>query len=470
MEIKKTCRFYTFRFFLTLACTLFIFAGQNLFCQTKEFRQKLMWEAEPNALEYKIEIQNVDDDSDFRTIETENTFIEFSMPAGDYIYRVFAYDFLGREASVTEWKSFSILKAVKPEISVTDKTVRIKPSENKPVEIPVNIENITSESSAVVVNEETGETLDGQINISDKGDGFISGSVFVAGLTEGVWKVVVQNPSGLSSESESLKAAPAGKNLIVSKNDEAPHDEPVTETTEEIAEAADDEMQAEEIAETEEISEREEPVEIASSDEEEEKEPEEKPPEEQPKTEVAEVPEKKRGYTVQDINIMAGGFIPFIFYDEYLKSFDGSDFNWGLCAKISYLPIDIKKVQIGFELGASVTRISMQNDYIKVMLPVMIAQFNIVGRINLYKEKFGVNIKLGGGAAVFKKEIAYNSTVRENPADSWHGNICANGGLSVNWIPFKHLILEAGADFTHIFIPEMNSGILSAYLCVGLRF
>ena len=210
-------------------------------------------------------------------------------------------------------------------------------------------------------------------------------------------------------------------------------------------------------------------TEIAVADEE-QKEPEEKPPEEQPKTEVAEVPEKKRRYTVQDINIMAGGFVPFFFYDEYLKSFDGSVFNWGLCAKLSYLPIDIKKVQIGFELGGSVTKITMQNDYIKVQLPVMIAQFNVVGRINLYKEKFGLNVKLGGGAAIFKKEIAYNSALRENPDDSYHGNFCANGGLSVSWIPFKHLILEAGADFTHIFIPEMNSGILSAYFCVGLRF
>lgn len=464
MEIRKTCRFYTFRFLLILVAAVFIFSGQDLFCQTKEFKQKLMWQAEPNALEYKIEIQNVDDSSEFRTIETKETFIEFSMPAGDYIYRIFAYDFLGREASVTEWMSFSILKAVKPEISLTDEIVNVNPAENKPVEIPVNIEKITSESSAVVVNEETGEKLDGKIKIADKGDGFISGSVVVRGLTEGTWKVVVENPSGLATESESLKAAPSGKNLIVSKNDVVLQEKTVTEDVAEKEAAPENE-----IVETAEIMEREEPVEIASSDEE-EKEPEEKPPEEQPKTEVAEVPEKKRGYTVQDINIMAGGFVPFFFYDEYLKSFDGSVFNWGLCAKLSYLPIDIKKVQLGFELGGSVTRIAMQNDYIKVQLPVMIAQFNVVGRINLYKEKFGLNVKLGGGAAIFKKEIAYNSALRENPDDSYHGNFCANGGLSVSWIPFKHLILEAGADFTHIFIPEMNSGILSAYFCVGLRF
>lgn len=432
MEIRKTCRFYTFRFLLILAAAVFIFSGQDLFCQTKEFKQKLMWQAEPNALEYKIEIQNVDDSSEFRTIETKDTFIEFSMPAGDYIYRIFAYDFLGREASVTEWMSFSILKAVKPEISLTDEIVNVDPAENKPVEIPVNIEKITSESSAVVVNEETGEKLDGKIKIADKGDGFISGSVVVTGLTEGTWKVVVENPSGLATESESLKAAPSGKNLIVSKNDVVLQEKTVT-------------------------------------DEEHDKEPEEIT-EEETQIEVAELAKEKKGYTVQDINIMAGGFVPFIFYDEYLKSFDGSVFNWGLCAKLSYLPIDIKKVQLGFELGGSVTRIAMQNDYIKVQLPVAIAQFNVVGRINLYKEKFGLNVKLGGGAAIFKKEIAYNSALRENPDDSYHGNFCANGGLSVSWIPFKHLILEAGADFTHIFIPEMNSGILSTYFCVGLRF
>ena len=458
MEIRKTCRFYTFRFLLILVAAVFIFSGQDLFCQTKEFKQKLMWQAEPNALEYKIEIQNVDDSSEFRTIETKETFIEFSMPAGDYIYRIFAYDFLGREASVTEWMSFSILKAVKPEISLTDEIVNVNPAENKPVEIPVNIEKITSESSAVVVNEETGEKLDGKIKIADKGDGFISGSVVVRGLTEGTWKVVVENPSGLATESESLKAAPSGKNLIVSKNDVVLQEKTVTE---DVAEK--------EAAPENEIIETAESTEIAVADEEHDKEPEQIT-EEEIQIEVAELTKEKKGYTVQDINIMAGGFVPFFFYDEYLKSFDGSVFNWGLCAKLSYLPIDIKKVQIGFELGGSVTRIAMQNDYIKVQLPVMIAQFNVVGRINLYKEKFGLNVKLGGGAAIFKKEIAYNSALRENPDDSYHGNFCANGGLSVSWIPFKHLILEAGADFTHIFIPEMNSGILSAYFCVGLRF
>lgn len=455
MEIRKTCRFYTFRFLLILVAAVFIFSGQDLFCQTKEFKQKLMWQAEPNALEYKIEIQNVDDSSEFRTIETKDTFIEFSMPAGDYIYRIFAYDFLGREASVTEWMSFSILKAVKPEISLTDEIVNVNPAENKPVEIPVNIEKITSESSAVVVNEETGEKLDGKIKIADKGDGFISGSVVVRGLTEGTWKVVVENPSGLATESESLKAAPSGKNLIVSKNDVVLQEKTVTEDVAE-KEAAPENETAEN-------------TEIAVADDEHDTEMEQIA-EEETQSEVAKLAKEKKEYTVQDINIMAGGFVPFFFYDEYLKSFDGSVFNWGLCAKLSYLPIDIKKVQIGFELGGSVTRIAMQNDYIKVQLPVMIAQFNVVGRINLYKEKFGLNVKLGGGAAIFKKEIAYNSALRENPDDSYHGNFCANGGLSVSWIPFKHLILEAGADFTHIFIPEMNSGILSAYFCVGLRF
>ena len=455
MEIRKTCRFYTFRFLLILVAAVFIFSGQDLFCQTKEFKQKLMWQAEPNALEYKIEIQNVDDSSEFRTIETKETFIEFSMPAGDYIYRIFAYDFLGREASVTEWMSFSILKAVKPEISLTDEIVNVNPAENKPVEIPVSIEKITSESSAVVVNEETGEKLDGKIKIADKGDGFISGSVVVRGLTEGTWKVVVENPSGLAAESESIKAAPSGENLIVSKKDVVFQEETVTEDATE-KEAAPENETAEN-------------TEIAVADDEHDTEMEQIA-EEETQSEVAKLAKEKKECTVQDINIMAGGFVPFFFYDEYLKSFDGSVFNWGLCAKLSYLPIDIKKVQIGFELGGSVTKITMQNDYIKVQLPVMIAQFNVVGRINLYKEKFGLNVKLGGGAAIFKKEIAYNSALRENPDDSYHGNFCANGGLSVSWIPFKHLILEAGADFTHIFIPEMNSGILSAYFCVGLRF
>ena len=50
--------------------------------------------------------------------------------AGDYEYRVHAYDFLGREASVTAWIPFSIIKAVKPVITKADSKV-VKQVENQ---------------------------------------------------------------------------------------------------------------------------------------------------------------------------------------------------------------------------------------------------------------------------------------------------------------------------------------------------
>lgn len=412
------------------------FSGGTVFAEEIVFSQKLLWNEEPNALSYKVEIENTGDDSIKKTIETEQTFVEFSMEPGDYRYRVFAYDFLGREASVTEWKPFSIIKALKPNVYVSDREMKIDRASSS--EIPVSVESISKESTATLVNEETGETLPGTVVVTENDEMSASGIVKVEGLTEGTWKVVVKNPGGLSTESESFSAVPKGKSLIVGKNVERGEQlsEQVPELVPEVAEAV----------------------------------PESEPSEEEEKTEPEKKKEKKP-YSPFDVNILAGAIIPFVFYDEYLKSFDGKNFNYGFTAKISYFPFDIHSFQIGFEAGVDLTELSIRNDYIEVQFPLWLPHIDAVWRIRFFHEKFGVNVKLGAGAAFIGKNISYyESALRENPAHQYYCFVTANAGVSFSWIPFRHLILEAGVDFANIFIPDMISGIMDVYLCVGFRF
>lgn len=447
-------------------CTIaaFLLFSVPLFSQEKKFTQKLQWEPEPNALEYKVEIQNANDTSVKKTFRTEKPFVEFSMPAGEYTYRIFTYDFLGRQASVTEWKPFSIKKAIKPEIHIRSENVHIEPDENAPVRIPANVEKITPNSSAVVINEDTGERIEGTIEIEKSGGTIVSGSVVVQGLKEGNWKVVIQNPSGLYSESEPIH---------VQRQEKRPEPE--------IARAGTDSSEAENAEHSDEPSAENAPssgseavavLDTAEADAESADESAEKEEDGEKKSdETAE----KSGVPGQDIQILASFVVPFVFYDENIKNYAGSAFNWGVGAKIQWLPIDIgerKTVQFGLEISGTATQFSMQNEYISVTLPMLLAQGNLVSRINFgAKGKAGLNIKFGGGVSVIKKEISYTSSQeRENPLDGRYGHFCANGGLSVDWIVFRHFVLEAGADFTHIFITDMNTGMLNAYLAAGVQF
>ena len=178
----------------------------------------------------------------------------------------------------------------------------------------------------------------------------------------------------------------------------------------------------------------------------------------------------KDSYTVI-VNILAGFTCPYVIFDEYLASFDKAGFNPGINARISYLPIDIKSVQLGFEVNAFVSQFSdRKNSAFSCIFPYMSGQLNLVTRINFCKGKLGLNIKAGGGLFLLGKKINYNIASREDVELKYYMYPCASGGISIDWIPFKHLILEAGCDFTDVFIENMNSGFIVPYVCLGLRF
>ena len=459
MEIKNRI-FSTLKNLLSFIIVL-IFAGE-LFAQGISFKQKLEWNAEPNALEYKVEINSENDSAYKKTITTKNTFVEFSIPAGKYRYRVFAYDFLGRQASVTEWKNFTITKALKPKIKLNDETVVIDKASKKPVSIPVDVESIAEESTIVLKNTETGEQIEGKINYQKDEDGnIVSKSATFSGVSVGNWKMVVTNPSGLATESENVKVGPRGRKLVIGKAPE--------EKADEHEDAPSENDSAPKVTVVEET--RAEPESTAEIPVAEEKDAEEEPAPEESAPEESKPKKVKKPYSPADFNILAGFTCPYVLFDEYLASFDKAGFNPGINARISYLPIDIKSVQLGFEVNSFVSQFSDRKDSaFSCVFPYMSGQLNLVTRINFCKGKLGLNIKAGGGLFLLGKKINYNIASREDVELKYYMYPCASGGISIDWIPFKHLILEAGCDFTDVFIENMNSGFIVPYVCLGLRF
>lgn len=425
----------TFIIFLFTALTSYC-----LFAQENRFKQRLEWEADPNALEYKVEIKGASSSSVLKEFTTQNCSVEFSMAPGEYLYRVFAYDFLGREASCTEWKNFTITKALQPKVNLKDVSVTVDGNNKRPVTIPVDVASITDESTLVFVNTETGEKIEGKINTSKDKDGSVSSSsVVFPNVSIGEWKMVVTNPSGLSTESEPVSVSPAGKKIVIGKSSEK-----ITE----------DQSQIKPPVEVAQVVEEEVPDNVQKDDEEEK---------------IEEVKEKKT-YVVQDINLLVGMPIGFSLYDEYFNSLSNViKMNWYVTAKMQWLPIDINSIQIGPELSFASLPFMYDNDSLSILTNTYLFQLNAVVRFNL-ADKIGINAKAGAGVSTIS---VYSRKLSDpNPPEpaKWFGYICAQGGVSFVWIPAKHFIVETGVDFTHIFMPDVQAGIVEPYLTVGVRF
>ena len=156
-------------------------------------------------------------------MESDTSFVEVSLPAGKYRYRVYAFDFLGRQASVSDWRDFTVLKAVQPQIVNKEKTV-VPVKDDKKVSIPVDVKSIEEDSKVELVNKETNQVVEGKLDVKvdDKNQLVASEAVFPM-VEEGNWVVKVTNPSGLFTESEEIKLSKGEYSLLVysaANNDE----------------------------------------------------------------------------------------------------------------------------------------------------------------------------------------------------------------------------------------------------------
>ncbi|MBP5402813.1 MAG: hypothetical protein J6Y36_06610 [Treponema sp.] len=360
----------------------------------KIFTQKLEWEEDKNAYEYEVEITKSGEDSVKKKIKTRDNFVEFSMKAGEYKYRVKVYDFLGRMASVTDWKDFTITKAVAPDISLVNDTLEIPRKKARELVVPIDVEKIEPEASVTFINIETNEEVEGKLDVETDEEGNVKSSKAVfPGAVSGQWKVVVTNPSGLSSESEPISVENAKKE-----------------------------------------------------------------------------PGKDR-----DFSIMVTGLTSVIMSGrtkeniEYGKADAANYIGFGFT--IQHLPIKSGNLMLGYEGKYSYfSRMYSTESY---DLGCRFNDFDIdfALRYNLLDNKFGLNAKLGFGLTLITESIHYvGSSVLTAHDPVTFGYVNVNGGVSVNWIPFKHFIMELGANLTDVLAEDENIFILVPYLSAGIRF
>ena len=519
MEIKRKVLF---------VILIFLFLFPALLFADEKFPQRIEWKSNANALEYKVEVQNLSSGKT-QTISTDKTHTELSLPPAKYRYRVRAYDFLGKEASVSSWTEFEVYKANKPKIKDIGKNLQVQRN-GSALALDVEISDINANSQFELVS----ESLQGTISPGEKRS-MSAGSSETDKITHldfknvppGKWRLKVTNASGLSTLSDVITVE--GEKMYTDdevskiKNDaeesvrsemQKNFDDYVKKAEEEkeaeIKKALDDyeknreailaeqkRLEEERLAEEKRLEEERLAEEKRREEErlaEERRRKEERLAEERAALErkrqlalAKEAAEKKareeekrrlkeekknQPYKWKDVIFEGGLALSMRLYDsDFKESYEGS-FVPSLNIRAMILPVKGKSNKFGLEACFFGQKFSKTTDFFDSALTMGIFDGKIVWQCELVKSLF-IQTKGGLGCAVLSKSIDYTSQVYENreaPSARTYFYPVAAGNLSIFSNVLKFIVIEAGVDYKHILTNSSSIGMILPYACLGLRF
>ena len=415
-----------------------------------KFSQRIEWRANANALEYKVEIQNVATDA-VSSFTTEKTFAELSLAPGNYRYRVTVYDFLGRKATTSAWTAFSVIQAARPEIRSIEKNVTASDADER-LEIAVDIANVSADSVVELV----GENVPGELGISGSGgkdEKERASKVYFQDVPPGKWRLRVTNASGFSTESDVIEIVSAVKPPPAAEQDDAE-----AAAARELAERlAREEQEAAERAarEAAELAER-----LARE-------------EQEAAARLAAEKKKKPPYVFKDITVAGGVGLAFMPYDGTVTDMTGNSSAFAFMGRIAAFPLKREKYRFGFELCGSYADWGAKTDFYALDLTFLQVGANAVWKHRLFGAKSFFALKAGGGVVVVDYATTYTYSgddERREPSGRkrlFYPAVTAGASLVFN--PAQFLSLEAGADVSHLFITGMPTGCVTPYVCVGFR-
>ena len=490
----------------TVALCLFV---SPLSAADGDFPHRLEWVADENALEYKVEVRSATGGTS-RFFTTKESYIDIKLAVGRWRYRVFSYDLLGREASVSAWTLFDVLKMNSPDIDHEQEPPQYQ-KQGEGFVYDIDVSNVGEDSTVALVNERTGET--------------ITGTVVVRGVqaqfdelpSDGDWVLRVTNPGGLSdevpvqlsekrvetdeerrareaaerAEAEAARrreeeerrareaAAQAAAEAARRQQEEerraaAEAERRATEerrrAEEEAARIAEEQRRAE--AEAARIAEEEarraaEEARRAAEEEAVRLAREQKAAEKQAKRDWR----AAHPYIPKDINIMAGAGIVTSIYDGQFRSYSDDATALSPVFKLSAFPKKSGAMRFGFELSGAFASFQTDSAYYQSELTLFSFGARLAWQRRLFSDKLFLTLKGGGALTVLQKNVEYLSQYegRAQPDDETFLYPAATAGVSIFLIPLKYLVIEAGVDVTHVGIPDMPTGFLMPYVSVGLR-
>lgn len=438
----------------TLLCILLCVPVLSM--SAAEFKQRLEWKTDKNVLEYQVEIQPASGKP--VVITTEKNSVELSLSPGTYRYRIHAFDFLGREARVTEWMDFEVLKASKPEIQMPTESVDLSP-DSKTLEFPVEVSDVTGATTVELVNVATGKVIQGTL-VGSAEKGAVGSEVARASraqfknVPEGEWKLRVTNPSGLASETNPF---PVVDRMRIAKAEEKAAEKERKEA-EKIAKEEEKQRAAEEkAAEKERVAE------------------EKKAEEEQKKAEKEQKRAEKAAKRIYNdnkvVSVAFGGGIG-VLSSDVLKSYNDAPVIPMLNARIDTLPIKKGNNRFGIELWGQFLPLKKQETYYDTELYAGFLQVAAVYRRNFSQSnRLFFQLKAGGGCSVLYKHILYtkDGEQRSDSGKQLFVYPSFGGGISLGYIPVGLFSFELGVDGSYTLIPGMESFFFTPYLSVALR-
>ena len=465
-----------------------------------KFKQRIEWNADKNAFEYKVEIRQ--NGKIIQTLSTSDNYIDLNLPSGSYEYRVSVYDFLGRVQDSSKWQMFEISKASTPAFENVDA-----------IDGGIELENVTAGTSVSLVNVVTGEVINGSLKMS----GSVSGksetgkaTVDFPEIPEGEWKLVVKNPSGFTAESQIITVTKPEEPVAVVESEvvepetavavvepEPPVVEPeiaVVEPVETTEDAVVELSQSDSIeTTTDETTDETTNTELEmhpltkakglgiSTETTGDLDQSEESDLEEPEDDLDSKPERK----IFGVEIKAGAALALSLfkddilsrknYDMIFKSENMNKMNLAPYAAVSFVPDSGWKINPGIELSAHY----FNNVYVspsygnwgweyRQNFSFFSTQIKAVGQFKVHPQKFFVNLKAGGGLENIRLLTEFYK-MRQNEQDTFiYPKISV--GLSMEFVPLKHLVIETGADYNKILSSKVNVSYLLPYVVVGVRF
>lgn len=201
-------------FGLHIIFLILLLSAPILYGQEKEFSQTLSWEEDENAFSYRVELQSLEDKS-LQSFETEDSSIKLKLKPGKYKYKIYALDFLGRDASESDWQDFTVIKAMKPVIEDLPANLLVADNEKVDFSVPVEVSSITKETSVVIVNTKSKEEIKGSLKFITRGEEIIASNAVFPEVSEGNWVIKITNPSGLMSQTEEIEVTKTIEEALV---------------------------------------------------------------------------------------------------------------------------------------------------------------------------------------------------------------------------------------------------------------
>ncbi len=463
-----------------------ISASELSFSADKTFSQKIEWKTDANAFEYKVEVQNIESGKSI-FIKTEKTVAEVKLSSGKYQYRVFAYDFLGKEAGVSPWTSFDVYKASKPKINMVEKTVQLPKKGG--VSIAVDISDVNANSKFELVNDSLKGSLDSKDGMDTDSETGTVKKLNFKDLPPGKWRLKVTNASGLSSLSDPIEIV--GDKTFTEEElnkirEEAINDAKKSYSVEKLTK----EMEAEERRQIREKEAEEKRLERERLEEEKRlaKEEAEQKKREAEEEKIHQAEEKRLAkeeakrakaewkaahpYVYKDLIFEVGAGGTFALYDGSIKDYTGRNLSMSVMAKIAWLPFSLyEKNKIGAEFSFLNQNFEGEETAYKIKLDTSVFDLRAVWRRKLSQKTYFM-AKGGFGLNIFEKHLDYNysSQTRSAPDDKTFVYPTVSFGASAFFTPWKFLVCEVGLDYNHVFASDMATGFVTPYACAGFRF